>query len=47
MASSLYATLNMLKTDFLPFKEYCLKHDLIIKDELAKALKAYLESKTK
>jgi hypothetical protein len=45
MASEKYATMNLLKEDYEPFKVYCLGNNLIIKDELAKALQEYLENK--
>jgi hypothetical protein len=43
MASEHYATINMLKKDYLPFRNYCLENGLILKDELAVALKEYLD----
>jgi len=37
--------MNLLKKDYEPFKRYCHDHDLVIKDELAKALHDYLKNK--
>ena len=47
MASDHYATMNLLRKDYEPFKAYCLSNNLIIKDELAKALHEYLDGKKK